>query len=158
MSRYIGDLSTGEVLTLLDDGDRVLRQNSINKITNTTRINEGRGYVKVFADSINMLIQDNISHTELKVLFAVMPYIRYETGLISHGNGEYISMKSLVELCDMSQRTVYGAIEKLVRKRVLAKVRTGREIKFYANPYIFMRGTHVNKTLDSMFRMSKYNK
>ena len=54
--------------------------------------------------------------------------------------------------------SVYNSIERLVGKKILHKGITGKEYQLFMNPFIFMKGIRVNKTLYSMFKKSKWNK
>ena len=154
--RCIINSETGELLNTLHEGDRILRKSSLDYLGSLVEVNDKRGYVKVYVDSFARMFKEDLSGPEISIVFAIMPYIRFETGLIAHENGRYVSLKNLISMTKLSERAVYGAAEKLVQRKILAKVRTGRDVKLYANPYIFMRGVRVNKTLASMFGNSKY--
>jgi hypothetical protein len=156
--KFIINKDTGEIVGTLSEGDTILRGASKKRLTDTVQINKNRPFVKIYTESLSVIAKDGeLSGTDYTVLFALMPHIRFETGMVAHDNGHYMRLRTIVQLSKLSERAVYGSIEKLVRKRILAKVRTGRDIKFYVNPYIFMRGRSVNKTLESMFRTSPYN-
>lgn len=155
--RYVVNADTGEYELELREGDRIVKDASVKKLATMIEINKGRAYIKVYAESLLRIMQENdLSKTDLTVMFLLIPYIRFESGLIAHDNGKYLTLKSIVRMVGMSERAVYGSIEKLVQKKVFAKVRTGRDVKLYANPYVFMRGREVNRTLESMFRASPY--
>lgn len=155
--RYVVNADTGEYEMELGEGDRIMKDASVKKLATLMQINQGRAYIKVYAESLIRIMHENdLTKTDLTVMFLLIPYIRFESGLIAHENGKYLTMKSIIKLSSMSERAVYGSIEKLVQKKVFAKVRTGRDIKLYANPYVFMRGRNINRTLESMFRSSPY--
>jgi hypothetical protein len=158
-NRYDARYDTGEIETDIREGDRILRGQSTERLTNLIKINDKRPFVKVYIDSISEIAKDGeLRGADYTVLFSMMPYIRFETGLIAHDNGRYMRGESIIPLTGLAGNTVYKSLEHLVKKRIFAKVRTGRDIKLYANPYIFMRGREVNRTLESMFRNTKYEK
>ncbi len=155
--RDIVNRDTGEILQELKDGSRILPPKSIEKLQTTSIINENKSYIKVYDYTIERLLQEEgLSNSDIRVLFSIMPKVRYETGLIAYNNGSHVPLTSMPGICGLSEKTVYQSIENLVTKKILAKVRVGREIKLYANPFIFMRGVRANKTLVSMFSESKY--
>lgn len=155
--RCLVDSDTGEFLRTLEPGSRILPPQSVKKLETTDVINEDKSYVKVYDSTLSMLLVDEgLSGSDMKVLFAIIPKIRYETGLVARDNGAYIALKDIPKLCGLTEKTVYASVNTLVSKRILAKVRVGREVKMYANPYIFMRGVRANKTLISIFSSSRY--
>ena len=159
MKKAITNLETGEIIDELEEGDCILRGRSKEKLQSLIQINKGKQYVKVYVDSFMKLPTDeSLSPSDMSVMFTLIPYIRYETGLIAYDNGKYINQEGVVSLSGLSEKTALCSVEKLVKKKILAKVRTGKEVKFYANPYIFMRGKMVNKTLHSIFASSRFAK
>lgn len=159
MKKAITDLETGVILDELGEGDSIFRGKSKEKLQSLVQINKGKQYIKVYIDSFSKLpIDESLIPADMSVLFTLIPYIRYETGLIAYDNGRFINQDGIVSLSGLSESTVLRSVEKLVKKKILAKVRTGKEVKFYANPYIFMRGKMVNKTLHSIFSASRFAK
>ena len=96
-----------------------------------------------------------------------MEYLKKEDNLIEINKGEpFIKiypavidrlLKDIITLKKKKKKTVYNSIEKLVGKKILHKGTTGKEYQLFMNPFIFMKGTKINKTLYSMFRKSKWN-
>jgi len=152
-------METGVIEDELGEGDRIIRKETTDKLQSLVAINSGKHYVKVYIDSFSHLpLDESLNGSDMSVLFTLIPMIQYETGLIAHENGKYVHQNSIVRLSGLSLASVCRSMEKLVQRRILAKVRTGRDIKFYANPYIFMRGRMINRTLQSMFSTSRFAK
>jgi hypothetical protein len=162
MGRIIVDEDTGEVLKRLEDGTRILPPNSARYLARTAEllpVNEKRHYIKLYGGSLlKILSGEGLSGADLTVLLTMAVHIQYETGLIAHDNGKPLRVKALINMTKLSERAVYNSIETLIRKGIIAKVRTRQEIKYYGNPFIFMRGVKINKTLYSMFRKTEYSK
>lgn len=158
VKKYVVDAETGEYINAMYDGDRITRDMSVNYLESTEALNNGKNYVKVYDESIIMLLEENLSGADIKVVLSLLPLIRYDSGLIGYPNGNHLKASSIPERCGLSEKTAYKSLETLTLKRIFAKVRVGREIKLYANPFIFMRGVRANKTLVSMFDKSRYAK
>lgn len=157
--RSIVNMETGVIEDELGEGDRILRDRSKDHLRDLVSVNTGKAYIKIYIDSFTKMPEDgSFIGADNTVLFAIIPMIQYETGLIAHDNGKYVNENAIMRITGLSRMSVYKSMEKLVQKRILAKVRTGRDIKFYANPYIFMRGRMINKTLQSMFATSRFAK
>lgn len=155
--RAIVDLGSGVIERVLEPGSRVLSAKSVEKLATTEVINKSSGYIKVYDESLQLMLK-MLNAPDIRIALALTPYIRYETGLVAYRNGEHIPLVHLPSLLEISERSLHRSVESLVVERVFAKVRVGREIKLYANPYIFMRGVRANKTLVSMFNKSRYAK
>lgn len=153
--RAVVDLESGVIERILEPGSRVLSAKSVDKLATTEVINKSSGYIKVYDESLQLMLK-TLNAPDIKVALALTPYIRYETGLVGYGNGEHIPLVRLPDMLEVSERSLHRSIESLVSEKVFAKVRVGREIKLYANPFIFMRGVRANKTLVSMFNKSRY--
>ena len=150
------DTSTGEVVGDLYDGDRILRLESYNYLNSREKISAD--YVKLYLKSADALSRaEGMTTPAYKVCLRLLPYVRYDTGLIAHQNGEPLTAMEIVELFgDMCEKTVFNSLEEIVKHDVFAKVRRGKFVHYAANPYIFMRGAKVNKTLIKLFSKSDW--
>lgn len=143
----------------LNEGDRVIRKKSIDFLKKTDEIQKTEMYVKFFLKSASVLAREKLSSTEMSVCLELLQYIRYDTGYLAYENGTKLTLDDIKNGCDfISNTSVVRAIDELVEKKILAKVRTGKENNYLVNPYIFMRGARVNKTLSKTFEQSKWAK
>lgn len=143
----------------LNEGDRILRKKSIDFLKNTDEIQKTEMYVKFFLKSASVLAREKLSSTEIAVCLELLQYIRYDTGYLAYENGSKLTLDDIKRRCDfISNTSVVRAIDELVDKKILAKVRTGKENNYLVNPYIFMRGARVNKTLSKTFENTKWAK
>lgn len=143
----------------LNEGDRVLRKKSIDFLKNTDEIQKTEMYVKFFLKSASVLAREKLSSTEMSVCLELLQYVRYDTGYLAYENGNKLTLDDIKRRCDfISNTSIIRAIDELVDKKILAKVRTGKENNYLVNPYIFMRGARVNKTLSKTFENTKWAK
>ncbi len=143
----------------LNEGDRIIRKKSIDFLKNTDEIQKTEMYVKFFLKSASILAREKLSSTEMSVCLEILQYIRYDTGYLAYENGTKLTLDDIKKRCDfISNTSVVRAIDELVDKKILAKVKTGKENNYLVNPYIFMRGARVNKTLSKTFENTKWAK
>lgn len=162
-TRYLVDES-GEVLNKIDEGDRIkiIKKGSLEFIKNEEvkiEINPDVNFIKLYTNTLEDLINENLTSADLKVLLVCLKNLRYETGAVAFENtGDFLSQQDIIKTSGLSKMTVYNSIERLVDKKILHKGITGKEYQLFMNPFIFMKGIKVNKTLCVMFTKSKWNK
>jgi hypothetical protein len=144
-------------LVEVDYGDRILRKKSIDYLENTIEINKDESFIKLYLKAIDVLADENLNASEYRMCIKLLPYMRYESGLIAYENGRYLDKKTISEIMKLNIRSIERTLETLTDKKIFARTRMGNEIKYYINPFIFMKGTRINKTLYSMFENSKWN-
>ena len=141
----------------LNEGDRVLRKKSIDYLKNTNELQKTEMYVKFFLKSASVLAREKMSSTAMSVCLEMLQYIRYDTGYLAFENGIKLTLDDIKRKCDfISMTSVVRAVDELVDKKIFAKVKTGKENNYLVNPYVFMRGARVNKTLSKTFENSKW--
>lgn len=121
---------------------------------NLERWKRGYQYTKVFSDTMR-IVGKELTPTECKVIMLLMSYIRYDSGMLATLKGNPITNDDIVKMVDMSLRTVSDVMTGLVTKKIFAKTRVGVCNQYFANPYIFLRGNYINKTLKAMFKNYK---
>ena len=147
---------TGEVVNEIYEGDSILRAESSEYLAQTIIIGKGKKFIKLFVDEIELLRKEKLTSAQWDILLFIMTHFRYDSGLVCFENGNPINSDDIAELAEMPKRTVFDTLEKLVSKKILAKNKTGHDIKYYINPYIFCKGQRINRTLHSMFKKSKW--
>lgn len=147
----------------INEGDRVKiiskeQMEYLKKEDNLIEINKGEPFIKIYPAVIDRLLNEDLSSADYRIIFICMKYLRYDSGAVMYENtGSFLSQKDIITLSKLGKKTVYNSIEKLVGKKILHKGTTGKEYQLFMNPFIFMKGTKINKTLYSMFRKSKWN-
>lgn len=154
----------GVILNTIKEGDKVkiVRKETLDFIKSEDdliEINKGEPFIKIYPNVIDSLLNEDLSSADYKIIFICMKYLRYDSGAVMYeNNGNFLSQKDIIALTKLGKKTVYNSIEKLVSKKILHKGVTGKEYQLFMNPFIFMKGTKVNKTLYAMFKKSKWNK
>lgn len=141
----------------MNAGDRIVRKKSIDYLKNTDELQKTEMYVKFFLKSASVLAREKMSSTEMSVCLEMLQYIRYDTGYLAFENGIKLTLDDIKRKCNfISMTSVVRAVDELVDKKIFAKVKTGKENNYLVNPYVFMRGARVNKTLSKTFENSKW--
>ena len=145
------------VYTELNEGDRIVRKKSIEYLKNTDELQKTEMYVKFFLKSASVLAREKMSSTAMSVCLEMLQYIRYDTGYLAYENGIKLTLEDIKSKCKfISSVSVIRAIDELVDKKIFARVKTGKENNYLVNPYVFMRGARVNKTLSKTFEASRW--
>lgn len=145
------------VYTELNEGDRIVRKKSIEYLKNTDELQKTEMYVKFFLKSASVLAREKMSSTAMSVCLEMLQYIRYDTGYLAYENGIKLTLEDIKNKCNfISSVSVIRAIDELVDKKIFARVKTGKENNYLVNPYVFMRGARVNKTLSKTFEASRW--
>lgn len=110
-------------------------------------------FVKVFPQEL-LNISKRLSGLEMGVLLYLVPFISYQTGMLTMGRTSGIrpiNQTDITGLTQLSNKTVSDIMEGLVKKRILSRNKVGRSYQYFANPYVFFKGQYINKTLKAMF-------
>ncbi|MBW2003025.1 MAG: hypothetical protein JRI72_00210 [Deltaproteobacteria bacterium] len=151
---YVVCSETGEIVTEINSGDRILRKKSIDSYNETT-VWKMENFYKGHTGEIAKWNID-LSQTEKAFLFSVAPYISYDDcHLQFKNNSRDIGTEDFVEITNMSRKTVYATIKSLIAKDILYKGRNSKSRQYFVNPWLFAKGSRVNKVLKTMFKNYK---
>lgn len=152
----------GVILTDLYQGDKVVRESqSEYKQKYITNFNKKELFVKVYINPLEEL-WNNLSLREYAVATALIRFISYKDGILRY-NGIAVNMKDISKLLNMDYAAIRKIIPVLEDKKILAKVK--RKSDKYAdkeknymvvNPYLFLRGTDIEKEIVNLFSNSKW--
>lgn len=152
MQRALIDSDTGEILSELHRGDRIVRAASIEFYKEMqARKRHGRPFSKVDL-SEGVLLLTELDANERSLLFILQYFVSYDSCLIQYRNGFDITFSDIVELSGWSKATASATINKLVEKNIVFKGRNGRNVQYYMNPWVISRGPESNRTLKEMFK------
>jgi DNA-binding MarR family transcriptional regulator len=150
----------GVILTEVYQGDKIVRESQSDyKQKHITNFNEKELFVKVYINPIKELWK-TLSIREYAVASALMQFISYKDGIL-RDNGVAINMKDISRLLEMDYDAIRKIIPVLEKKKILGKVK--RKSDKYAdkeknylvvNPYLFLRGTDIEKEIADMFSSS----
>lgn len=158
-------LETGERLGEFDKGSRInvrsknqikyTKENIDNTIT-PKEANMDGDFVKIFRTVLGMLVEEKLNGTDYQIIFTCLSYLEYSSGAVKNHLGRFINITELSKIIRVSRQIVDEEVNMLVKKKILHKGKVGNTVQLFVNPYIFMRGQVINKTLYAMFKESKW--
>lgn len=149
------DGTTGEVLDILNEGDRILRAESDEYLTRTIDMKDHGDYVKVYTKSMFQLAK-RLDGVTIQLLNLMVTFLSYEDGILQHKNGKPLTRLNIIEMSGLNRKTVDKALKKLIDNKIIGRHKTGRTLHYTANPFIFMKGRRVSKTLYKFFEGSEW--
>ena len=149
---------TGEVTGSLNEGDRIIRKKSEEYLKSTIEILPEAAYIKTYIKPLSQLAEVS-SGPEMLLIYYLLQYLSFESGIVSHSNGRIITRSYIAQELQQSERQVDRTLDKLKEREVLKKVMGARrEVTIILNPWLFMRGKRINRTLYEMFKNSRWAK
>jgi len=122
------------------------------------QVNQNKNFIKVFTDEL-MKIRKKMNSTDIIVSTILMHFISYESGMLTKTgkNDERYPLvnKDIEHITGLSDKVIVKTMKKLVDVGVYARAKHKRSFKYFANPYVFMKGNSINKTLRDMFKEFK---
>ena len=148
---------TGEFRGELYEGDRIYRGRSDEYLKSTVELNKGEPYAKTYIRPMFELAK-SLSGSELQMAYYLLTYLSYDSGLVMCPNGKSLTRQVIAQEINLSVKTVDKILQGLHQKQVIGKHNNGREVHFTMNPWLFMRGKRINKTLYELFKNSRWAK
>lgn len=139
------------------DKVRIIKGRTNKNIGELVSLNKNETYIKVYTKTLFALSR-SLTGTESQFVNYLMQYIRFTSGILAHVNNKPLSRQTMAEETGLSIKTVDRLLLSLIDKQVIGKHKTGHNICFLANPFIFMRGNKVNETLVKLFEGTKWAK
>ena len=170
VTHYIVSKETGEIIDQLKVGDKVIKKENQEKQkeyfdTYETEFNKDKRFVKMF-EGMNE-VRKILTGSEALILLGMLDFVSYDDGIIrkgGHGNGKILTVEELADEMDVNYSTIRKTISSLTKKGIIGIHKTGCRdnpnllIKsIIVNPYIFMRGTKMNKTILGLFEDANWN-
>jgi hypothetical protein len=156
-NRAVVNLKTGVVVHEMQPGDRIIRRNTVEYLGDTMEINHGEPYAKAYIKPMFALARA-LSGQELQMVYFLLPYISYESGILMHSNGRKLTRGCISDATGLGLRTVDRLLQSLHAKQVIGRHNNGREVHYTVNPWLFMRGKRINRTLYEFFKTSRWAK
>ena len=148
----IVDLETGEILGDVNSDGKNLNDNSCKFLHDTITWGKGLSFIKVFRDNYMKAANSLTTTTAVAVASILSNYIAYRSNLLCRREERYpLNNTDIQEITGLSNKTVIKIMDELVQKKVFARANVGHSYQYYANPYIYVCGTRINKTLQAMF-------
>jgi len=150
LDRLVVNQDTGEVITELHAGDRIMRAASVEYIAQFSEWKIEHFYKGNLAE-IKQWMTD-LTPNEKAILFTVSPYVGYEDCCLKHANGDMVTFDHIVDLSGLSRGAVSAALNSLISKDILYRGKNSKERQYFINPWLFCKGIRINKVLQTMFR------
>lgn len=143
----------GEVTNELYEGDlaKVIRAATKEFLMGTMEFNQNEPFIKVFRRNLFEL-STQLTGNESTLLFYLIGFIRYETGVLSYDNGVVLTKESIASDIGVCQKTIERIMSSLISKQILGRHKVGDHACYTANPFIFMKGQRINQTLYKLFK------
>ena len=72
--------------------------------------------------------------------------------------GKQLNSQDISDITGICYKGVVRAMQTLVTKKIYGVHKTGKENCYTVNPFIFMKGKYINKTLYNFYKKSKWAK
>ena len=145
-------------ITDIDEDGVLVNQFATGYDDSKVVINQNKNFIKVFTDEL-MKIRKKMNSTDIIVSTILMHFISYESGMLTKTgkNDERYPLvnKDIEHITGLSDKVIVKTMKKLVDVGVYARAKHKRSFKYFANPYVFMKGNSINKTLRDMFKEFK---
>lgn len=158
-SRIIVDSDTGEITSEFNDGDRIVRKESLESFSRMKeRAKQCQSWTKEMAPFYKGNIEEirktmkALDIYEKAFLYSIATYIGYEDCCLKHDNGKELRFDTLVEITGISKGKLSSVINGLIDKNILYKGKNSNTTQYFVNPWLFCRGNRINKVLKTMFK------
>ena len=153
------DFTDGELTHYIHSGDslKITRKESKDSFNDIVQLNKKEDFIKVYLKPM-MLLSKELSSAECTILFYILQYLNFTNGMLMETKFEPLRRSTMAREMLQSERNIDRLMNSLVSHEILVKVICGKRVSYLVNPFIFMRGKMINKTLLGMFVQSKYAK
>jgi hypothetical protein len=142
--------STGEVVSEMMSGDRIVRKKSVDYLK-SVQVWKVDHFYKGNLQEISKWMRSLTPH-EKAVLFTVSPWVGYEDCCLKHENGNMVSFDDIVRESCLSRGAVSKTINSLIKKDILYRGKNSKERQYFMNPWFFSKGNRINLILKTMFQ------
>ena len=151
---YLVAKDSGEVIGEVNAGSKIISKNSLNYLKDQremeklpTQINN---FFKGNVDEIRLILEE-LDVFEKAMLFTMASYVGYDDCCLKYNNGKDVTSQQLIRMSKMSKNKGYEVMDKLRAKDIIYVGKNSRNYQYFANPWIFNKGTTMNKVLRRMF-------
>ena len=156
MSKVVIETETGQILTDLKEGDKIIRGNSIEALKDLESAPEGETFTKLYHKVIPKLAECKLSSVEWAIFLYLGTNLRYVSNVVKYRNGKTITRESLQRDLKLSEITVKRSVIRLIKEGLIIEARTIEGKVFVVNPFVLSVGDRINKTVYDLFRKSKW--
>lgn len=150
LKSIVVDANTGEIKDRIYEGDKITRGDDVYH-----NFNKGKPFVKLYHGI--SLLRKQLTDRQFSLAIALADFVCYEDCCLKtggHYNGKPMTNRDIAEALDENYNTIREIMRELKAKEVLGAFETGGKKFFTVNPWIYTRGTDVNKTVMAYFKDS----
>lgn len=143
----------GEIINEIYEGDRITRADDVYH-----NFNKGKSFVKLYGGVIT-LMRKQLTDRQFSLAVALAEFVCYQDCCLrtgGHNNGNPMTNRDIADALDENYNTIREIMRELKAKEVLGVFETGGKKFITVNPWIYTRGTDVNKTVMAYFKDSVY--
>lgn len=155
--RVCFDPVTGAQSGEIFEGDRILRKETDEFLKETVEILPEEPYIKAYKRSLFDLAKF-LSGTEVQFLHYLLQFLSFESGALKLDTGVFLVRSRMSDETGLSLKTIDRLLKRLKEQQIIGRNSVGREVQYFMNPWLFMRGKRINKTLYEMFKNSRWAK
>ena len=160
--KVVVETETGEILDEIKEGDRIRRKSQDDYCKGKGELidmTENGNFIKIFNKTMAMLGGEGLTANEYQICLQLLNYIEYESGILKYANtGKQLNSQDISDITGICYKGVVRAMQTLVSKKIYGVHKTGKENCYTVNPFIFMKGKYINKTLYNFYKKSKWAK
>jgi hypothetical protein len=147
---FVVEKGTGEVISELRDGDRILRKESLDYLSDyeTWNLND---FFKGYAGELRKVLPA-LSMAEKAVFVSIIPYVSYRACNLQYSNGEDMNFEDIIKVSNVARATGLSAVTRLIEKDILYKGKNSKGNQYFVNPWLVCKGNTINKVLKEMFK------
>lgn len=142
-------LETGEIIRELPDKFKIYSGGQVDYLNEQVVLNVNREFTKVYSDFAR--VAEYLTGASVVIMCRLSDFIVFNSNLIAFDNGSPLNHANICDITGYSELTVKKSMAELVEHKVLARCKVGKTYRYFANPFVFCRGTKFNKTLVAMF-------
>lgn len=158
------DTETGEWSKKEYEGNYQIKMTNLNSLASyrllrngNIDIHKGERYLKYYFARIDILLEENLSYNELRLLLAIQSFAtKMHTGEILHEDGSPVTTEELCKKAHVDISRGRTALGKLIKQQIIDRERRGRAFYYHANPFIFVAGKSITQEAFDRFKNSKW--
>lgn len=149
----------GVVVDFIYEGDKIKHADDESPLDEKYfGFNKDKNFVKLYSGMSEL--KKRLSDREFAVALALSDFVCYDDCCLregGHGNGSVLTMNDLADKLDMTYDNLKKILLSLRKKKILGIFITGKNDKtITVNPYVYTRGSNVNKTVITYFKNSEW--
>lgn len=156
MNKAVIEMETGEFLTEIFDGDRIIRASSIEALKELESAPKGETFTKLYRSVIPMIAGCKLSAAEMIVFMYLASNLRYISNVAKFQNGKLITRDNIQHELKLSEITVKRSLYRLMKEGLIVEASTIEGKVFIINPFVMSVGGKISKTVYDLFRKSKW--